>query len=141
MKMSILLPASIVVVTGLVIFVCKAGRKDTTKGKQLPASCTLQTMSPQDRAAHLRRLDNLTQAASLKRKTREGFVFTVDLHRMSVEDLQLWMKNEQECCSFLKLTNRVFQRDGFAEVTVTCPVDMRATVMQTFGIRAKEKGP
>ncbi|MBI1178335.1 hypothetical protein GC207_12940 [bacterium] len=139
MKTSILLPVSIAVATCLVFVVCKTGKKHPTDGWQLPASCTLLAMSPQNRAAHQRRLDTLTRSALLESQTPKGFVFTVDLRRMSVEDLHLWMENEQKCCSFLRMTSRAFQKEGVAEVTVTCPVVMRAAVMRAFGLQSKQK--
>lgn len=93
-------------------------------------------MSPEQRDAHQRRLEKLRKASSLRRETAAGFVFAVDLHILSTQDLLVWMENEQKCCSFLRMTSRANERDMIAEVTVVCPSEMRPEVMRTFGLNA-----
>ena len=92
-------------------------------------------MSPNQRLAHQRRLENLQKAGRPLRETGDGFVFTVDLHLLSEQDLQIWMENEQKCCSFLRMTSRILESNAVAEVAVTCPSEMRVEVMRTFGLR------
>lgn len=96
-------------------------------------------MSPKDREAHLQRLDQLRKAGRLLRETTAGFEFTVDLHLMSARDLHTWMENEQKCCSFLQMTNRVLAAKAQAEVSVACPRAMRAEVIRSFGLLGDEK--
>lgn len=138
MKIGFLLVVSTVALGCLVLVLvgCKTAKARTASGKELPASCTLLAMSPEDRVTHQRRLENLNKAASFRAETEDGFVFAVDLRQMSLEDLQLWMENEQKCCSFLRMTNRLLEKDALAEVAVACPAEMRAGVMQTFGLRS-----
>jgi len=114
---------------------CRTTDKRMTAGKQLPESCSLLAMSPADRAIHQQRLDKLCKASRLLRKTADGFEFTVDLRLMPMHDLQTWIENEQKCCSFLKMSNRILERNALAEVTVACPPEMRVEVMRTFGLR------
>lgn len=116
---------------------CRTADKRPTASGQLPETCSLMAMSPEDRAAHQQRLDKLCEASRLLRETADGFSFTVDLHILSAHDLQIWMENEQKCCSFLQMTNRILEGDAIAEVTVACPPAMRAEVRKTFGLRAE----
>jgi hypothetical protein len=102
--------------------------------KELPASCTLLAMSPDDRSLHLKRLESLRRAGRLQRIVPEGFVFQVDLREMPYEDLQLWMSDEQRCCSFLRMESNI-RSDSLAEVTVVSPPELRSEVMQTFGFK------
>src|SRR6266404_5086983 len=101
MKFYILLPLSTVVLAGIMMWVftaCRTADKPASANKQLPESCSLLAMSPEDRAAHQQRLDKLCKASRLLRETTAGFEFTVDLHLLSARDLQTWMENEQKCC-------------------------------------------
>ena len=139
MKIGFLFVAATVAFISLVLVGCKTAKTRTTSGKELPASCTLLAMSPEERVAHQRRLESLNKAASLRKETADGFVFAVDLRQMSLKDLQMWMENEQKCCSFLRMTNRLLEKDALAEVAVACPAEMRAEVMQTFGLRFGNK--
>ena len=139
MKIGFLLVAATVALVSLVVVGCKTAKTRTATGKELPASCTLLAMSPEQRVAHQRRLESLNKAASLRKETADGFVFAVDLRQMPLEDLQLWMENEQKCCSFLRMTNRLLEKDVLSEVAVACPAEMRSVVMQTFGLRSGEK--
>jgi hypothetical protein len=104
--------------------------------KELPANCTLLAMSPDDRSLHLKRLESLRQAGRLQRIVPEGFVFQVDLREMPYEDLQVWMSDEQRCCSFLRMESNI-RSDSLAEVTVVSPPELRSEVMQTFGLRTE----
>lgn len=110
--------------------------KRSASREQLPASCTLLAMSPEDRVAHERRLQALRGAAKLERTTDRGFDFTVDLRQMSSQDLQLWMENEQKCCSFLRMTSKIDSTAQQAHVSVVCPAEFRSDVIQTFGLDA-----
>ena len=141
MKISFVLVVSTVALASLVLVACKSTKTRSAGGKELPASCTLLAMSPEERVAHQRRLESLNRAASLRKQTADGFIFAVDLHRMSLSDLQLWMENEQKCCSFLRMTNRLLEKDVLAEVVVVCPAEMRSAVMQTFGLRIDNHRP
>jgi hypothetical protein len=136
MKIGFLLVMSTVALVSLVLVGCKTAKTRTATSKELPASCTLLAMSPEERVAHQQRLESLNKAASLRKVTADGFVFAVDLRRMPKEDPQLWMENEQKCCSFLRMTHQVIEKDVLAEVAVVCPAEMRAAVMQTFGLRS-----
>jgi hypothetical protein len=142
MKWNILLPLSTVLLVGIIMWTltaCRTADKRTTTGNQLPESCSLLAMSPGDRAVHQQRLDKLCKASRLLRETADGFEFTVDLHLMSAQDLQLWMENEQKCCSFLQMTNRILKTNALAKVTVACPSKLRVEVMRTFGLMADNK--
>lgn len=92
-------------------------------------------MSPKDREAHQQRLDKLRKSSRLLRETADGFSFTVDLNLMSSQDLKTWMENEQKCCSFLQMTERILESNSFAEVTVVCTPEMRGEVLRAFGLR------
>ena len=92
-------------------------------------------MSPEDRAAHQRRLEILRDAGRFDRDTANGFVFSVDLRRMPVTDLDQWMKNEQGCCSFLKMRKQIDEAQSHAQIDVECPRELRSEVIQTFGLR------
>jgi hypothetical protein len=142
MKFNILLPLSTVVLAGIIMWAftaCKTTDKRTSANNQLPESCSLLAMSPKDRAAHQQRLDKLCKASRLRRETTDGFEFTVDLRLMSAQDLQMWMENEQKCCSFLQMTKRILDSNTIAEVAVVCPPEMRGEVMRTFGLRTDNK--
>jgi len=139
MKLGILLPVLAAVLTIVVAWAftgCKATDESKAEDSQLPATCTLLAMSPEQRSAHQERLENLRKASRLRRETVDGFVFAVDLHVLPAQDLQVWMENEQRCCSFLRMTSRVHESDAIAEVTVVCPSEMRPEVMRTFGLSA-----
>lgn len=138
MKLGTLLPvlaALLAIIVSWAVAGCTTGKERTDERSELPASCTLLAMSPGQRQAHQARLEKLRHASQLRRETPEGFVFAVDLHILSAEDLRAWMENEQKCCSFLRMTNRVYENESMAEVTVVCPPEMRSEVMQTFGLR------
>jgi len=75
-------------------------------------------MSPEQSAAHQHRLEQLRKASSLRRETADGFVFAVDLHILSAQDPRVWLENEPKCCSFPRMTNRVYESAAIAEVTV-----------------------
>lgn len=142
MKLNFLLPLSIVVLGGIVIWTltgCRTVEKRTTANRQLPESCSLLAMSPKDREAHQQRLAKVRTASRLLRQTSDGFEFTVNLRLMTAQDLQLWMENEQKCCSFLQMTNRILESDVFAEVSVVCPSELRVEVMRTFGLLTDAK--
>ena len=64
---------------------------------------TLLSMSRAERKAHEQRLTMLRNASDLQADTKAGFVFSVDLNKMASSDLDLWIANEQGCCSFLKV--------------------------------------
>jgi hypothetical protein len=138
-KLEILLPVLAVVgaIAGAWAFTgCKTTDKPKAEENELPASCTLLALSPEQRGAHQRRLEKLRKASLLRRETAAGFVFAVDLHILSAQDLRVWMENEQKCCSFLRMTSRVYESEAMAEVTVACPSEMRPEVMRTFGLTA-----
>jgi hypothetical protein len=142
MRFNTFLPLATVVTIGIIVGTfnsCTTGNKRVTSAKRLPESCSLLAMSPKDRVTHQKRLDNLREAARLLRETSRGFSFTVDLHLMPANELQMWMDNEQKCCSFLQITNRVFDGNSLAIVTVDCPSTMRMEVMSAFGLRANYK--
>ena len=139
MKLGILLP--VLAAVAAVIFAwlfagCKMGDKPKAEDGQLPATCTLPAMSPEQRSAHQERLEKLRKASRLRRESADGFVFAVDLQILPAGDLQVWMENEQKCCSFLRMTSHVYESDAIAEVTVACPSEMRPEVMRTFGLNA-----
>jgi hypothetical protein len=106
----------------------------TTASDQLPANCTLLAMSPAERTVHQQRLESLRKASRLQAETDQGFVMVVDLRGMSSRDLQLWMENEQKCCSFLQMTSHTLESGALAQVSVVCPPEMRTEVMKTFGV-------
>lgn len=139
MKITILLLVSTVVLASLVLIAHQNAKIRTASSEQLPANCILLATSPADRLAHQRRLENLSKAAQLSKEINEGFVFTVDLHQMSFGDLELWVENEQKCCSFLRMTSHILEKDVLAEVTVVCPAESRAQVMRTFGLLSDDK--
>ena len=141
MKIGFLFLVSSVALASLVLVACKSTKTRTAGGKELPASCTLLAMSPEERVAHQRRLESLNRAASFRKQTADGFIFAVDLHQMSLSDLRLWMENEQKCCSFLRMTSRILEKDILAEVIVVCPAELRSAVMQTFGLRIEDHTP
>ena len=141
MKNGFLFLVSSLALASLVLVAGKSMKTRTASGKELPASCTLLAMSPEERVAHQRRLESLNRAASLGKQTADGFIFAVDLHLMSLGDLQLWMENEQKCCSFQRMTNRLLEKDVLAEAIVVCPAEMRSAVMQTFGLRMNDDTP
>src|ERR687892_623277 len=100
MKFATILPLAVTGLAGVILFAlsgCKSAGKPRASKEKLPASCALLGMSPAERAAHERRLSSLRNAAHLERKTDSGFDFTVDLQRMSPQNLQLWMESEQKC--------------------------------------------
>jgi hypothetical protein len=111
---------------------CKATKRETRA--ELPASCTLLVMSPEERAIHERRLNDLKRAARLEQETAAGFEFSVDLRQMPSHELQAWMANEQKCCSFLRMQSRTDEVPRRAYVTVDCPRDFRDQVLATFGL-------
>lgn len=142
MKLGILLPVLAAVPAIVIAWTftgCRTADKPKTEDSQLPATCTLFAMSPEQRDAHQHRLEKLRMASSLRRETEDGFVFVVDLHILSAQDLRVWMENEQKCCSFLRMTSRVDESDVVAEVTVACPSEMRLEVMRTFGLSASSE--
>jgi hypothetical protein len=137
MKSSILLPLLMVVGAGTLTLVftgCKTATRRTSANGQLPASCTLMSLSPEDRAAHQRRLETLRKAARLERTTIDGFSFSVDLRRMAANELAGWMENEQKCCAFLRMDQEIHQGEERAEIKVMCPPELRAQVLETFGL-------
>lgn len=97
-------------------------------------------MSPEDRSTHQRRLNDLCKAARLERETADGFEFTVDLRVMSAQELGLWMENEQRCCSFLKMSRRLDETKALAQISVECPRELRAQVIETFGLQSTDAG-
>ena len=112
-------------------------RKNLVIEKPLPKMCRLFTMSPEERSAHQDRLKIIQQAGQLVRETTDGFVFNINLQKMSFDNLKLWMDNEQKCCSFIRINCEVLKQNSLAQVTVVCPLDSRVEVMQTFGLDAK----
>jgi hypothetical protein len=135
MRLEILLP---LLMAGAIICLfagCQAARKRTVGSEQLPASCTLLAMAPEERSVHQPRLNDLRKAGRLERETVDGFEFTVDLRQMSAKDLQLWMENEQKCCSFLRIKTRSDEVQQRTHVTVECPKDLFSQVIETFGLR------
>lgn len=141
MKYSILLPllsVTVVMLGVLTLAGCKAGTKKTTK---LPDSCSLLAMSPEDRAIHQNRLATLQKASRFERETSEGFEFSVDLHQMPADELNLWMKNEQSCCSFLEMSRHIEEMQQRARVTVKCSPDVRPQVEDAFGLKAANPRP
>lgn len=139
MKLEMLLPVLAAVGAIIVVWAsagCKTADKPKDADRQLPATCMLLAMSPEQRDAHQHRLEKLRKASSLLRESADGFAFAVDLHILSARDLRIWMENEQKCCSFLRMTSRVHEGDAIAEVTVACPSEMRLEVMRAFGLSA-----
>lgn len=139
MKVAIILPLAVAGLAGLIVCTlagCKSVTKRSASQEQLPASCTLLAMSPEERAAHERRLRALRSAARLERATDRGFDFIVDLRQMSSQDLQLWMENEQKCCSFLRMTSTVDPASHQTRVSVVCPAEFQSEVIETFGLNA-----
>jgi len=135
MKLTTVLPILTVGLTSLTAWAltgCKSAPERTAKNQQLPASCTLLAMPPEERWAHERRLETLRKSARFERETSDGFEFTVDLRQMSARDLELWMANEQKCCSFLRMTSHV--NKALAHVRVECSSDLRTQVVETFGL-------
>ena len=108
--------------------------KNLVVEKSLPQMCRLFTMSLEERLVHQNKLKDIQQAGQLVRETSDGFIFNVNLQKMSFEDLKLWMENEQKCCSFLWINCEVLKQNSLAQVTVVCPLDSRSEVMRTFGI-------
>ncbi len=107
---------------------------DKTAEPPLPMSCTLLSMSPAERAAHLERLKCLKQASSAVATTPEGFGFKVDLQTMPLGELQAWAQAEQSCCSFLKIDIQVVEAEKLAAVRVVCPADEKKEVLEAFGL-------
>lgn len=144
MRFSILLPIFSALSVALTVWMltgCKTETKQATVGEQLPENCSLLAMSPEDRSRHQGRLDSLRKATSFERKTDDGFEFSVDLHRMSADELGLWMENEQKCCSFLQIRRRIDEAQQHAHISVKCPLDLRTQVMETFRLRATDSRP
>jgi hypothetical protein len=56
-------------------------------------------------------------------------------HRMTLR--HRW-KNEQKCCSFLRMTSHVQEGKTLAEVQVNCPPDLSHEITRTFGLNSEQ---
>ena len=133
MKPSTLIPALILTVP-LATAMCVFGGDDKPAETPLPTSCTLLSMSPTERTAHLERLKLLKRAATAVAITPEGFSFNADLQTMPLKELQTWAQAEQSCCSFLKIDSQVVEAEKLAAVRIICPAVEKRGVLETFGL-------
>lgn len=114
---------------------CAAARDQKPDDTPLPKSCTLRTMSPPDRAAHLERLRLLKEAASGIVTSNDGFAFKINLQTMSLDELQKWGRAEVGCCAFLQIKSEVIEAGKLASVRVVCPSEMKKETMAAFGLK------
>ena len=118
---------------------CTTNRKQsasTAEAVELPVNCTLAAMNERDRALHESRLRLLRRSESNPKMEPGGFTFTVCLTKMPLPDLVGWAKNEQGCCSFLRISHELDESGQFAVVTVDCPPEYREEVVRAFGLNA-----
>src|SRR5690349_14280881 len=69
--------------------------------KQVPLACNLKAFTPEERVAWRDLIDKVRWAESPTGALINGYVFRIDITKISITRLAEWIDLERKCCPFL----------------------------------------
>jgi hypothetical protein len=87
--------------------------------KQVPLACNLKAFTPEEKVAWRNLIDEVRRAESPINELSNGYVFRIDITKVSITRLAEWVDLERKCCPFLDFQVSLHGANGDLSLALT----------------------